>query len=157
LIRPGEQIPLDRVVVEGASSVNEAFLTGEPRPVPKDLGAEVIACPHALGLAIPLVIVNATTMSARHGILVRNREAFERARQTQVVAFDKTGTLTEGQFRVRAVYTHGRGEREVIQLATVLETRSEHPLAEAIGREAAQRGLLVPPADDFKAVPGRGP
>ena len=64
----------------------------------------VVACPHALGLAIPLVIVNATAMSARHGILVRNREAFERARETRVVAFDKTGTLTEGRFGVRAIY-----------------------------------------------------
>jgi Cu2+-exporting ATPase len=65
----------------------------------------VMACPHALGLAIPLVIVNATAMSAKNGILVRNREAFERARDLKVVAFDKTGTLTEGKFGVRGVYT----------------------------------------------------
>lgn len=70
----------------------------------------VIACPHALGLAIPLVTVNATAVAARHGVLVRNREAFERAREIRTVAFDKTGTLTEGRFVVRAVYTDGLEE-----------------------------------------------
>ncbi|MGZ8785680.1 MAG: HAD-IC family P-type ATPase, partial [Acidimicrobiia bacterium] len=185
LIRPGEQVPADGDIVEGASSVNEAFLTGESRPVPKQTGDEVvagavngegaltiritrtgeattlsqimrlveeaqasrsrfqmladraafwltivavgvslptlvawlvfgtggatfavaravtvlvIACPHALGLAIPLVNMNATALSARNGILVRNREAFERGRSIRLVAFDKTGTLTEGRF-----------------------------------------------------------
>jgi Cu2+-exporting ATPase len=229
------------VVLEGASSVNEAFLTGEPRPVPKEKEAEVIAgavngegalvvevrrtgeattlsqiqrlveeaqrsrsrfqaladraaawltlialgagtltlivwllvgsapdfaltrmvtvmviaCPHALGLAIPLVVVNATAISARHGILVRNREAFERARETQVVAFDKTGTLTEGRFGVRAVYAEALGEGEALAMAAALEARSEHPLAEAIVREAKQRRLALAQAEDLPSSPAR--
>jgi Cu2+-exporting ATPase len=195
LVRPGEQVPADGTVLDGASSVNEAFLTGESRPVAKEPGGQVVAgsvngegsltvrvertgerttlsqiqrlvaeaqlsrsrfqgladraaawltyiavgagsvtliawlasgssvdfaitrtvtvlvmaCPHALGLAIPLVIVNATSMSARNGILVRNREAFERARDLELVAFDKTGTLTEGSFGVRAIYRAAQG------------------------------------------------
>jgi Cu2+-exporting ATPase len=242
LIRPGEQIPVDGVVLDGASSVNEAFLTGESRPVPKEKGAEVIAgavngegalvvevqrtgeattlsqirrlveeaqqshsrfqaladraafwltlialgagsftlavwlvlgfapdfaltrmvavmviaCPHALGLAIPLVTVNATAMSAQHGILVRNREAFERAREARVVAFDKTGTLTEGQFGVRAIYADRLADTEALKIAAALESRSEHPLAEAVVREASRRDLPIPQAEHFKAVPGRG-
>ena len=89
----------------------------------------VIACPHALGLAIPLVTVNATSLSAKNGILVRNREAFERSRSVTQVAFDKTGTLTEGEFGVREIYTDTLPEEEALGLAAALETRSEHPLA----------------------------
>jgi Cu2+-exporting ATPase len=241
LIRPGEQMPVDGVVLDGASSVNEAFLTGESRPVPKEKGAEVIAgavngegalvvevrrtgdattlsqirrlveeahrsrsrfqalanraafwltvialgagsltlavwlvlgvapafaltrmvavmviaCPHALGLAIPLVTVNATAMAARRGILVRNREAFERARDARVVAFDKTGTLTEGQFGVRAIYADRLPEAEALTITAALESRSEHPLAEAVVRDAARRHLPIPPAEHVTAVPGR--
>ncbi len=243
LVRPGEQVPADGIVVEGASSVNEAFLTGESRPVPKEPGVEVvagsvngegalvlrvertgdattlsqiqrlvqdaqtsrsrfqalgdraalwltlvaigggivtvfawlvlgfkpdfaitrmvtvmvIACPHALGLAIPLVTVNATGLSARHRILVRNREAFERARDIKTVAFDKTGTLTEGRFIVRAVYVNGQTDaKAALAVAAALESRSEHPLAEAVVEEAKARGIPVGGAVDFKAVPGRG-
>ena len=116
----------------------------------------VIACPHALGLAIPLVTVNATAMSAQHGILVRNREAFERAREARVVAFDKTGTLTEGQFGVRAIYTDRLPEAEALKIAAALESRSEHPLAEAVVREASRRNLPIPQVEHFRAVPGRG-
>lgn len=242
LIRPGEQVPADGVVVEGASTMNEAFLTGESRPVPKEPGDEVIAgavngegtlkvrvtrtgeattlsqilrlvqeaqasrsrfqaladrvagwlfyialtlgtltflvwlalgqdfnfalslavtvvviaCPHALGLAIPLVMVNATALAARHGILVRNREAFERAREIRFVAFDKTGTLTEGRFAVRAIYAEEFSEEEVLSLAAALEAFSEHPLARAIVEAAEGRGLPRPEVRDFQAVPGKG-
>ena len=242
LIRPGEQVPADGVVVEGASTMNEAFLTGESRPVPKEPGDEVIAgavngegalkvrvtrtgeattlsqilrlvqeaqasrsrfqaladrvagwlfyialtlgtltflvwlalgqdfnfalslavtvvviaCPHALGLAIPLVMVNATALAARHGILVRNREAFERAREIRFVAFDKTGTLTEGRFAVRAIYAEEFSEEEVLSLAAALEAFSEHPLAQAIVEAAEGRGLPRPEVRDFQAVPGKG-
>jgi Cu2+-exporting ATPase len=242
LIRPGEQVPADGVVTEGASSVNEAFLTGESRPVPKEPGSEVvagaingegalrvrvartgeqttlsqmmrlvreaqasrsryqaladraafwltlgaigagaltgtawvlagreavfvveravtvlvIACPHALGLAVPLVIVNATALSASHGILVRNREAFERARDIRIVAFDKTGTLTEGRFVVRKVYTDGLGEDEALRVASGLEASSEHPLARAVGDAARRRGVVPLPFTDVRAVPGKG-
>ncbi|WP_242823240.1 heavy metal translocating P-type ATPase [Thermaerobacter subterraneus] len=242
LIRPGEQVPVDGVVEEGSSSVNEAFLTGESRPVPKEPGDEVvagsvngegaltvrvtrtgddttlsqiqrlvreaqasrsrfqnladraagwltyiaigagaltflawwasgepldfaltravavlvIACPHALGLAIPLVTVNATSMAARAGILVRNREAFERARDLKIVAFDKTGTLTEGKFGVRRIYTAGLPEEEALRIGAALERRSEHPLARAVVELADQRNLQVPAAEDFRVVAGKG-
>jgi Cu2+-exporting ATPase len=241
LIRPGEQVPADGVVVEGGSSVNEAFLTGESRPVSKGVGDEVvagavngegalsvevtrtgdettlsqiqrlvaeaqssrsrfqnladraaawlfyialgagaltfvawlifadtqaaitravtvlvIACPHALGLAIPLVTVNATAMSARNGILVRNREAFERAKDVKIVAFDKTGTLTEGVFGVRQVVAEGLSEEEALRLAAALETRSEHPLGRAVVEEARGRGGTVPTVRDFEVVAGQG-
>jgi P-type Cu2+ transporter len=116
----------------------------------------VIACPHALGLAVPLVTVNGMAMAAQHGILVRNREAFERARGTQVVALDKTGTLTEGRFGVRAVYTDGMADTEAVRVTAALEARSEHPLAEAVVREAGARGLSTPQIKDFRAVPGKG-
>ena len=242
LIRPGEQVPADGEVVDGRSSVNEAFLTGESRPVSKAEGGEVvagavngegaltvavrrtgdattlsqiqrlvaeaqgsrsrfqnladraagwlfyialgagaltfgvwlfatgslqeavtrtvtvlvIACPHALGLAIPLVTVNATAMSARNGILVRNREAFERARDIRTVAFDKTGTLTEGAFGVREIYTDGFSEAEALGLTAALETKSEHPLAKAVVKEADERGMSYGSAEAFEVVAGRG-
>jgi len=240
LVRPGEQVPADAEVADGRSSVNEAFLTGESRPVPKQVGDEVvagsvngdgaltvrvsrtgdattlsqimrlvdeaqasrsryqgladraagwlayvavgaglitlivwlllgkdfsasltlmvtvlvIACPHALGLAIPLVTVNATSMSARNGILVRNREAFERARNLRFVAFDKTGTLTEGRFEVVRVATAGLDEDETHRLAAGLEARSEHPLAKAVVEAAGERAFAE--VSDFEVEAGRG-
>ncbi len=242
LVRPGEQVPADGAVVEGASSLNEAFLTGESRPVSKAAGDEVVAgsvngegalvvevrrtgsattisqvqrlvaeaqasrgrfqmladraaawlffialgagaltfvawlawgpsldiavvrtvtvlvmaCPHALGLAIPLVVVNATSLAARHGILVRNREAFERARDVRVVALDKTGTLTEGRHVVRAVHADGLGETDALGIAAALEARSEHPLGAAIVEAAKERGLDVPAVEGFEVVAGKG-
>ena len=242
LIRPGEQVPADGVVVEGASTMNEAFLTGESRPVPKEPGDEVIAgavngegalkvrvtrtgeattlsqilrlvqeaqasrsrfqaladrvagwlfyialtlgtltflvwlalgrdfnfalslavtvvviaCPPALGRTIPLVTVNATALAAKNGILVRNREAFERGREIRFVALDKTGTLTEGRFAVRAVYAHETSEEEALSLAAALEALSEHPLAQAIVEAAEGKGLPRPEVRDFQAVPGKG-
>ena len=243
IIRPGEQVPADGLVADGASSMNEAFLTGESRPVAKGIGDEaiagavngegaltltltrigeattlqqimrlveeaqqsrsrfqaladraaywltmiaigvslptfvvwavvgtsgitfavaravtvlVIACPHALGLAIPLVNMNATSVSARNGILVRNREAFERGRNIKYVAFDKTGTLTEGRFVVSEVTTESGSPDELLAMAAALERYSEHPLATAIIGAAADRRLDTPAANDVKAVPGQG-
>ena len=241
LIRPGEQVPADGEVDDGATSVNEAFLTGESRPVAKEAGDEVvagsvngegavdvritrtgddttlsqvmrlvdeaqnarsrfqgladraagwlayvavgaglvtfvtwwavrgdvsfavtltvtvlvIACPHALGLAIPLVTVNATSVSARHGILVRDREAFERARDLRHVAFDKTGTLTHGAFAVaRVVTAEDVDEAQTYRLALALEARSEHPLAQAIVRSGEDHEAAD--VDDFEVASGRG-
>ena len=243
LIRPGEQVPADGDIVEGRSSLNEAFLTGESRLISKGDGDEVIAgavngegaltvsvtrtgeattlsqimrlveeaqasrsrfqvladraaywltiiavgasvptlaawlvfgsegaafavartvtvlviaCPHALGLAIPLVNMNATSISARNGILVRNREAFERGRNVKFVAFDKTGTLTEGRFVVSGVATDGMSEADVLQLAAALERSSEHPLAAAIVEAAADHDVVAQSAKDVNAVPGYG-
>ena len=241
LVRPGEQIPADGFVIEGNSSLNEAFLTGESKPVTKSEGDEVvagavnsdgaltievsrigndttlsqiqrlvaeaqgarsqfqnfadraakwltyialtgglltfivwliisadvpfaitravtvliIACPHALGLAIPLVIVNATALSAKNGILVRNREAFERAKDIGIVAFDKTGTLTEGAFGVRQIYSL-IPEHEALRLAAGLEQRSEHPLAKAIMEAAKEQNIVPPNVTEFDVVAGKG-
>jgi P-type Cu2+ transporter len=243
LIRPGEQVPIDGEVIEGTSSVNEAFLTGESRPVVKKTSDEVVAgavngegaltikvirtgdkttlsqimrlveeaqasksqyqtladrlaywltliaigvstltfivwlsigtggltfainravtvlvitCPHALGLAIPLVTINATAMAAKNGILVRNREAFERARGIKTIAFDKTGTLTEGKFGVKEIYTDGIDELQAVIIAASLESLSEHPLGQSIVLEANHRRSQLAKASDFKAVPGQG-
>ena len=243
LIRPGEQVPIDGEVINGNSSVNEAFLTGESRPVVKTTRDEVVAgavngegaltikvtrtgdqttlsqimrlveeaqasksqyqtladqlagwltyiaigvatltfivwlslgtggltfainravtvlvitCPHALGLAIPLVIINATSMAAKNGILVRNREAFERARGIQTIAFDKTGTLTKGQFGVQRIYADGIDELPALVIAASLESLSEHPLGQSIVQEANNRKSQLAQATDFKAVPGQG-
>jgi P-type Cu2+ transporter len=243
LIRPGEQVPIDGEVIEGTSNVNEAFLTGESRPVVKKANDEVIAgavngegaltakvtrtgdqttlsqimrlveeaqasksqyqtladrlaywltliaiavatltfivwlsvgtegltfainravavlvitCPHALGLAIPLVLVNATVMSAKNGILVRNRDAFERARGIKTIAFDKTGTLTTGHFGVQRIYTDGMDELEALGISASLESLSEHPLGQSIVEEANNRKIQLSKASQFQAVPGQG-
>ncbi|MBI5156938.1 MAG: heavy metal translocating P-type ATPase [Acidimicrobiia bacterium] len=243
LVRPGEQVPIDGTIAAGASALNEAFLTGESRPVDKVAGDEaiagsvngegaltvvvarvgagttlrqimrlvedaqasrsrfqvladraalwltiiavivavptlviwlivgsegssyavaravtvlVIACPHALGLAIPLVTTNATTIAARNGILVRNREAFERGQALRFVAFDKTGTLTEGTFVMRGIATDGTEESEALALAAALERASEHPLAAAVVNAAEDRGVPIPEASEVTAVPGKG-
>lgn len=243
LIRPGEQIPIDGEVIDGKSSVNEAFLTGESRPVVKKASDEVVAgsvngegaltikvtrtgdettlsqimrlvkeaqasksqyqnkadrlagwltytaiavstltfivwlsvgnggltfainravtvlvitCPHALGLAIPLVIINATSMAAKNGILVRNRDAFERARGIKTIAFDKTGTLTKGEFGVQQIYTDGIEESLALVIAASLESLSEHPLGQAIVEEAQKGDRQLDQATDFKAVAGQG-
>jgi P-type Cu2+ transporter len=243
LIRPGEQVPIDGETIAGISSVNEAFLTGESRPVIKSVGDEVvggavngegaltiavtrtgakttlsqimrlvegaqtsksqyqhladrlaywltliaisvatltfviwlslsnggltsainravsvlvITCPHALGLAIPLVIVNASAMSAKHGIVVRNREAFECANNIKTIAFDKTGTLTEGQFSIHRIYVEGVSELDALIVAASLESLSEHPLGRPIVAEANRRQSQLAKVTEFQAVPGRG-
>lgn len=244
LIRPGEKVPADGTIVEGASALNEAMLTGETTPVEKAEGDEVvggaingdgsltvevektgeesylsqvigmveeaqqsrsrgqdlanraalwltiialtvgivtfvawlvgagrefhyalersitvmvITCPHALGLAIPLVVAVSTAIGAGHGLLVRDRNAFESARNLDAVVFDKTGTLTEGRFGVEAVAPVGEhSEDELLRLAAAVEAHSEHPIARGISREAQERDLDVPSVDDFEAIKGVG-
>jgi Cu2+-exporting ATPase len=117
----------------------------------------VIACPHALGLAVPLVIAISTTLGARNGLLVRDRRGLEEARNLTAVVFDKTGTLTLGEHRVVAVrVTAGLDERESLRLAAAVERDSEHPVARAIVATAQERGIPVPAATGFRAEPGRG-
>ena len=116
----------------------------------------VIACPHALGLAIPLVIALSTALAAKAGILVKDRLALERMRTVDAVLFDKTGTLTKGAHTVVGVATAGgRSEEEVLRIAGAVEADSEHPLARAITAAARTRGTVATAAD-FRSLPGRG-
>ena len=117
----------------------------------------VIACPHALGLAIPLVAQISTSLGAKNGILVRDRSALEEARGLQVVLFDKTGTLTEGRQGVtKVVPAMGRTEAEVLALAAAVEAKSEHPIARAILAEAKNRTLKITRATKFLSLAGLG-
>lgn len=243
LVRPGERIPVDGVVVEGRSSVDESLVTGESVPVPKGPGDRVVAatvnldgslvveaertggetyiarvvdllrriqegrsraqavadraagvltyvsvgggaltalawllagfppgfaveravtvmvtaCPHALGLAVPLVIARSAALAASRGILVRDKVGFERARDVSIVVFDKTGTLTLGEFAVTGVAAApGHGEAEVLSLAASLERLSEHPVARGIVERAGELGVPLLGVEEFKALPGRG-
>jgi P-type Cu2+ transporter len=117
----------------------------------------VVACPHALGLAIPLVIAISTTLSDRSGILVRDRMALEAARDLDVVVFDKTGTLTRGeQGLVELATTDGFEESEALSLAAAVEGDSEHMVARALIDAARERGPLIPAVHGFQSLPGRG-
>jgi len=117
----------------------------------------VIACPHALGLAIPLVVAINTSLAARNGMLVRDRVAMEQARDLDTIVFDKTGTLTEGEQGVVDVATVGDlAEDEALALAAAVEGDSEHMIAEAIREAAAERGVSPPAATGFEALKGRG-
>lgn len=118
----------------------------------------VIACPHALGLAIPLVVAISTAVSAQNGLLIRNRTAFEESRKITAILFDKTGTLTKGDFGVtRIVSLDNRfSEDELIQLASALEQNSEHPIAVGIVRRAKEKNMTIPKPADFNAITGKG-
>jgi Cu2+-exporting ATPase len=240
LVRPGEKVPSDSVVIEGKSYVNEALLTGESKPVHKakedkviggaingdgalitkiertgeetylaqvislvtqaqqsrsrtqDLANRaaallfyvavsagvityvvwalvgnaqfaltrsvtvlVIACPHALGLAIPLVVALSTSITAKSGILIRDRKAFETVKDVNVVVFDKTGTLTTGQFGVSDVISY-ISEDELLQLTASVEKNSEHIIGKAIVEYASEKGVKVPKTRNYKAIPGKG-
>ncbi|MNX75703.1 Copper-exporting P-type ATPase B [compost metagenome] len=240
LVKPGEKIPADGEVVAGESSVDEAMLTGESKPIEKQAGASVIggaingegaitvevlhtgkdsylsqviklvqeaqqsksrtqdladraaqgltlvalgggaltflawslllradlafalermvtvmviACPHALGLAVPLVVAISTAISSGHGLLIRDRTAFERARNIQAIVFDKTGTLTEGKFGVTDVLSWSTmPEDEVVRYAAAVEAQSEHPIAKAVVASASD----IPSVEGFRALPGKG-
>ncbi len=243
LVKPGEKIPTDGLIVEGRSTINEAMLTGESKPAEKGPDDEVIggaingdsaftmevrrtgdetflsqviemvrkaqesksktqdlanraalwltviaisvgtltlltwlligkpfdfsleravtvmiiACPHALGLAVPLVVAVSTSISASNGLLIRDRTAFERGRNLDAIVFDKTGTLTEGRFGITDVISLGnRSEDELLRLAASLESQSEHPIAAGVVRSARERGVEFPAPIEFKAIPGRG-
>ncbi len=117
----------------------------------------VIACPHALGLAVPLVVSISTTLGARSGLLVRDRRGLEEARNLDAVIFDKTGTLTLGEFRVIEVTTSdATNEEEALRIAAAVESDAEHPIARGIVRTAEERGLTLPAADGFRAIAGQG-
>ncbi len=117
----------------------------------------VITCPHALGLAIPLVVAVSTAMTAQRGLLLRDRSAFERARALDAVVFDKTGTLTEGRFGVTDLLSLGGADDvRILRLAASVESRSEHPIAAGIVRSARERDIDLPTPSDVQAIPGKG-
>ncbi len=117
----------------------------------------VITCPHALGLAIPLVIAVSTSLGAKNGLLIRNRVPFERSRNLDAIVFDKTGTLTEGRFGVKEVRPfNDRDKDDVLRLAAAIENQSEHPIGGAIVEAASERNLDLPEVSDFESITGKG-
>ena len=118
----------------------------------------VICCPHALGLAVPLVVAKSTALAAKNGLLIKNRTAFENARKITTLVFDKTGTLTIGTFQVsKMVPLQGNiDDKELLRLAAALEQNSEHPIATGILQKAKDLTIPIPPANNFKALTGQG-
>ncbi len=118
----------------------------------------IITCPHALGLAIPLVVAQSTAKSAQNGLLIRSRTAFENARKISTVVFDKTGTLTKGTFEVSSVDIHdsAHDKNSILNLAAALEGQSEHPIGKGIVAAAKNAGVSIGSADDFEAIKGKG-
>jgi Cu2+-exporting ATPase len=141
----------------GAITLVAWWILGDPEgALTRTATVLVIACPHALGLAIPLVIAISTSIGARQGLLVKDRLALERARELDTVIFDKTGTLTAGKPQVTDIVTRGIGEREALSLAAALEAGSSHPLAVAILARAKADNVAVPPSSDARAIGGKG-
>ena len=118
----------------------------------------VICCPHALGLAVPLVVAISTSLAAKNGLLIKNRTAFENSRKITTVIFDKTGTLTIGKFEVAGIKSlqAGLDEKEIIRMASALEQNSEHPIATGILAKAKELSVTIPTASNFKAITGKG-
>ena len=144
-------------VVAGVMTVGFWWLQGDREgALVRTATVLVIACPHALGLAIPLVIAISTSIGARNGLLVKSRIALERARELDVVIFDKTGTLTVGRPKLVGVVGAQGTQSEVLRLAASVEADSEHPLARAIVDEARRRGIEIPQSTGFESMAGRG-
>jgi Cu2+-exporting ATPase len=118
----------------------------------------VICCPHALGLAVPLVVAISTSLAAKNGLLIKNRTAFENSRKITTIIFDKTGTLTIGKFEVARIKALQAGfdENEIIRIASVLEQNSEHPIATGILAKAKELSITIPQVNNFKALTGKG-
>jgi Cu2+-exporting ATPase len=118
----------------------------------------VICCPHALGLAVPLVVATSTSLSAKHGLLIKNRTAFENARKITTIIFDKTGTLTVGKFEVSRIKSLNTSyhDTELVRIAAALEQNSEHPIATGIVAKAKEISVVIPSVNNFKAIIGKG-
>jgi len=118
----------------------------------------VICCPHALGLAVPLVVAKSTALSAKHGLLIKNRTAFENARKITTIVFDKTGTLTVGKFEVSKIVSLQKEltENEILRLASALEQKSEHPIATGILQKIKDLSITIPATENFNAITGKG-
>ncbi len=116
----------------------------------------IISCPHALGLATPLVTAVSSSIGAKHGLLIRNRANFESARKINTVVFDKTGTLTRGEFGISKIESFSLSENELLSFAYAIENESEHPIAKAIVRAAKDKKVQLQKGKDITAIPGKG-
>lgn len=146
-------------IVTGTLTFFSWFFTGAGVVVATErlVAVLVIACPHALGLAVPLVASISTTMAAKNGLLIRQRLALEAARTISVVLFDKTGTLTKGEFGVDTIIANGTNmEDDVLQLAASVNSHSEHPLAKALVDAAQRKHLIFSEVKNFERIPGGG-
>jgi Cu2+-exporting ATPase len=147
-------------LLTGISTFLYWFLTGHPLSFAMErmVTVIVICCPHALGLAVPLVVAKSTALAAKHGLLIKNRNAFEDSRKITTVVFDKTGTLTLGKFQVSTVVSLDKevDEDELIRLAAALEQKSEHPIATGILQKAKDLKIIIPSCENFKATAGEG-
>ena len=114
----------------------------------------VICCPHALGLAVPLVVARSTAISAKSGLLIKNRTAFENSRKITTLVFDKTGTLTLGKFEVSKIVSLNKSftETDILSFAASLERNSEHPIATGILKKATEQSMIVRPAENVQAM-----
>ena len=136
------------------------YLTGQPLAFAMErmVTVIVICCPHALGLAVPLVVAKSTALSAQSGLLIKNRTAFENARKITTIVFDKTGTLTVGKFEVSSIVSLKKelNTEGVIRLAAALEQKSEHPIATGILQKAKELAIPIPETENFNAITGKG-
>ncbi len=147
-------------MVSGITTFLFWFLTGHPLAfaMARMVTVIVICCPHALGLAVPLVVARSTSLAAKNGLLIKNRTSFENARKITTIVFDKTGTLTVGKFEVSKIVSLKKdlNENEIIRLASALEQKSEHPIATGILQKAKDLSLAIPATDNFNAITGKG-
>lgn len=147
-------------IIAGGVTLTYWLLDGKPFvfALERMVTVLIIACPHALGLAIPLVVAISTSISAKNGLLIRNRTAFEDSRKISAIVFDKTGTLTKGEFGVTRIESKSTDHDKVqlIQMAAALEQNSEHPIAQSIVRYAKNEALDIPQVDNFESITARG-
>jgi Cu2+-exporting ATPase len=147
-------------LVSGIATFLYWYLTGQTLAFAMErmVTVIVICCPHALGLAVPLVVAKSTTLSAKNGLLIKNRTAFENARKITTIVFDKTGTLTVGKFEVSKIVSLQKdvSENEIIRLASALEQKSEHPIATGILQKAKDLSIVMPSTENFNAITGKG-
>lgn len=117
----------------------------------------IIACPHAVGLAAPLVVAVSTSLAAKNGLLIRNRAAFECAQNIEAIVFDKTGSLTKGEFGVTNIYTFENfSAKDVISFAAAVEAQSQYPLAKGVTRKAEEMGIPLQRVGNFQSLAGKG-
>ena len=147
-------------IVSGISTFLYWYFTGQTLAFAMErmVTVIVICCPHALGLAVPLVVAKSTALAAKSGLLIKNRTAFENARKITTIVFDKTGTLTVGKFEVSKIVSLQKdlSENEIIRLASALEQKSEHPIATGILQKVKDLSITIPSTENFNAITGKG-